>query len=48
MLVSLSMRETPEENDKFEQIYYKYRALMSYVANLKLHNHCRFCKWLPC
>lgn len=39
MLIYLSMIETPEDKDKFEQIYYKYRDLMYYVANQKLNNH---------
>lgn len=39
MLIYLSMIETPEDKDKFEQIYYKYRDLMYYVANQKLSNH---------
>lgn len=33
------MIETPENKDKFEQIYYKYRDLMYYVADQKLSNH---------
>lgn len=39
MIIYLSMIETPEDKDKFEQIYYKYRDLMYYVANQKLSNH---------
>lgn len=39
MIIYLSMIDSPEDQDKFELIYRKYRNLMYYGANQKLHNH---------
>ncbi len=40
MLIYLSMIETPENKDNFEQIYRKYRYLMLHIANSILRNQC--------
>jgi len=34
----LSMVETPEDKSKVEELYYKYRSLMKYIALKILHN----------
>ncbi len=39
MFLYLSMIEAPENKDKFEQIYLKYRYLMLHVAKGILQNH---------
>ena len=39
MLVYIQMIDAPEEKDKFERIYLKYRELMFYIANKILQNH---------
>ena len=38
MLVYIQMIDTPEEKDKFECLYLKYRDLMFYIANKILQN----------
>lgn len=38
MLIYLQMIESPEEQSKFEKIYYTYRDLMFYIAHGILHN----------
>lgn len=39
MFIYLAMIEGPEERDRFERIYLKYRYLMLHVANNILQNH---------
>lgn len=39
MLIYMAMIETPEEKDRFEAIYLKYRYLMLHVASKLLENH---------
>lgn len=39
MFIYLAMIEAPEERDRFERIYLKYRYLMLHVANNILQNH---------
>lgn len=39
MLIYLTMIDTPEEKDRFEVIYSKYRYLMLHVAGRILQNH---------
>lgn len=39
MLIYMAMIETPEEKDRFEAIYLKYRYLMLHVAGKILENH---------
>ena len=39
MFIYLSMIEAPQEKDRFERIYLKYRYLMLYVAKNLLQNH---------
>lgn len=38
MLVYIQMIDAPEEKDKFERLYLKYRDLMFYIANKILQN----------
>lgn len=38
MILYLQMIDTPEEKNKFEQIYLTYQSLMFWVANEILHN----------
>lgn len=38
MLICLQMIETPDEQSKFEQIYYEYRSIMYAIAYKILHN----------
>lgn len=38
MLIYLSLIDTEEEKNKFEQIYYKYKQLLFYVANKILND----------
>lgn len=38
LILYLGMLETPEEKDKFEELYNKYRRLMLYAANNILHD----------
>lgn len=39
MMIYLSMIETPEDRDKFEQIYLKYRYLMVHIAKKFVSNN---------
>ena len=39
MMIYLAMIETPEDRDKFEQIYLKYRYLMVHIAKKFVSNN---------